>query len=234
MWRQRAQEAEQSQEAWKQLSQEEERQLSQQRLHAWARAEQSRDAWKLRAHDAERRLSQQQLRPPPCNRMPAVVLGTKATECKPCMPAAARVAKATKCKAGTCNSNHDKANPGKDCYRDPRKLVVIPQHMFDNPRCYAKLVKARMVNAKRLGVTAKPIARATTSKHECDVCSPKELERALCSAKAAEIRACSLEDLTRALSGSKLRVHSQGGEARSQGGRAFVRSNAAVASASKQ
>ena len=42
---------------WKQRSQEEERQLAQQRLQAWARAEQSREAWKLRAQDAERRLA---------------------------------------------------------------------------------------------------------------------------------------------------------------------------------
>ena len=195
-------------------------------------ARQSRNAWKLRAHLAERRVEQLQRRPPkpffgsstsswntqcqPCQKPLAPLWRT---ECNPCMPAAARVTKTNtraartqnQHKAKTRDGNRNEVISGKGGYREPLKLVVIPQHLFDNARFYAQLVNARAVNAKRLGVIAKPTTRAKTKRRDCDFCSPEELERALCSAKVDAARACTIDDLSRALCGSESEARSQGG-----------------------
>ena len=93
------------------------------------------------------------------------------------MPAAARATKIStrtarnqnQHKVNTRDSNRDKVISGKGgyrdpCYRDPYKLAVLPHWLYDNTGFLAHLVKAREVNGKRLGVIAKPVARAKTKR----------------------------------------------------------------------
>ena len=65
-----------------------------------------------------------------------------------------------KCSAGTCDRNHDETHPGMPCYYDPRHEVFIPKGIFDNSRLLTRLVNERDVQARRLGVIAKPVKRA--------------------------------------------------------------------------
>ena len=69
-----------------------------------------------------------------------------------------RLPEGKRCKAGTCDLNHDEKYPGRPCYSDPRVAISVP-HEYANSRPGAldRLKERRATEGKRLGVTPKPV-----------------------------------------------------------------------------